>query len=225
MRFLVRTALATGMAAVVLVLASALWAEYSARKSCASVGSPAASAQGADGSSGSLVDEALPGYQIGEKHSIFVEATPERVFDSLERDAGGEHPILRLFGLLRVFGERGPSSFSEGDVPVLDWPHTGSEEALEGSSREVVLVADDTAVVSFRIDPEAGGARLTTETRIKFDDQASCRQFGRYWGVIYPGSFLHRVYLLETVRHRVEAAASQEGQTRHLDTAPKGGLA
>jgi hypothetical protein len=224
-KFLVRTALATGMAAVVLVLASALWAKYSARNSCASVGNPAASAQGADGSSETLVDEALPGYQIREKHSIFVEATPERVFDSLERGAGGEHPILRLFGLLRVFGERGATSPSEGGEPVLDWLRTGSEEALEGSSREAVLVADDTGVVSFRVEPEGGGARLTTETRIIFDDQASCRQFGRYWGVIYPGSSLHRVYLLETVRHRVEAAASQEGQTRHLDTAPKGGLA
>jgi hypothetical protein len=80
-------------------------------------------------------------------------------------------------------------------------------------------------VVSFRIDPEPGGARLTTETRIKFDDQASCRQFGRYWGVIYPGSSLHRVYLLETIRRRVEVAASQGGQMGLLDTAPKGGLA
>jgi hypothetical protein len=69
-KFLVRTALATGMAAVVLVLTSALWVEYSARNSCASVGSPAASDQGADGASDTLVDEALPGYQIGEKHSI-----------------------------------------------------------------------------------------------------------------------------------------------------------
>ena len=137
-----------------------------------------------------------------------MEATPERVFDSLERDAGGEHPILRLYGLLTVFGERGASSLSEGNEPVLDWLLTGSEEGLEGSSREVVLVADDTGVVSFRVDPEAGGVRLTTETRIMFDDQASCRQFGRYWGVIYPGSFLHRVHLLETVRHRVEAATS-----------------
>ena len=211
MTFLVRTGLVTSIVVVALILTSALWAEYSARSSCASVGSPAASAQRADGSSDTLVDRAPPGYQIGEKHSIWVDAQPARVFDSLEREAGNEHPILRLFGLLRVFGERGPSSFSEGDVPVLDWPHTGSEEALEGSSREVVLVADDTAVVSFRIDPEAGGARLTTETRIKFDDQASCRQFGRYWGVIYPGSSLHRVYLLETIRHRVEVAASQGG--------------
>ncbi len=208
MKFLVRTGLATGVVVVVLVLASALWAEYSARSSCASVGSPAASAQRADGSSGTLVDETLPGYQIGEKHSIWVDAPPAKVFDSLERDAGGEHPILSLFGLLRVFGERGASSPLEDDEPVLDWLDAGSEETLKEPGREVVLVADDTGAVSLRADPEAGGARVVTETRIIFDDQASCRQFGRYWGVIYPGSSLHRVYLLETVRHRVEASAS-----------------
>lgn len=207
MKFLVRTGLATGMVVVVLILASALWAEYSARGSCVSVGSPAASAQRADGSSDTLVDGALPGYQIGEKHSIWVDAAPARVFESLERDAGGEHPILRLFGLLTVFGDRGASSLSEGDEPVLDWLRPGSEEVLEEPGREVVLVADDTGVVSFRADPEAGGARVVTETRIMFDDRASCRQFGRYWGVIYPGSSLHRVFLLETVRHRVEAAS------------------
>lgn len=213
MRFLFRTGLATGMVVGVLVLASALWAEYSARGSCASVGSPAASAQRADGSSGTLVDEALPGYQIGEKHSIWVDAPPARVFDSLERDAGGEHPILSLFGLLTVFGERGASSLSEADEPVLDWLRTGRVEALEGPGREVVLVADDTGVVSFSADPEVGGARVVTETRVAFHDRASCRQFGRYWGVIYPGSSLHRVYLLETIRHRVEVAASPDNRS------------
>ena len=213
MRFLFRTGLATGIVVVVLILASALWAEYSARGSCASVGSPAASAQRADGSSGTLVDEALPGYQIGEKHSIWVDAPPAKVFDSLERDAGGEHPILSLFGLLTVFGERGASSLSEADEPVLDWLRTGRVEALEGPGREVVLVADDTGVVSFSADPEAGGARVVTETRVAFHDRASCRQFGRYWGVIYPGSSLHRVYLLETIRHRVEVAASPDNRS------------
>jgi hypothetical protein len=212
-RFLFRTGLATGMVVGVLVLASALWAEYSARGSCASVGSPAASAQREDGSSDTLVDEALPGYQIGEKHSIWVDAPPARVFDSLERDAGGEHPILSLFGLLTVFGERGASSLSEADEPVLDWLRTGRVEALEGPGREVVLVADDTGVVSFSADPEAGGARVVTETRVAFHDRASCRQFGRYWGVIYPGSSLHRVYLLETIRHRVEVAASPDNRS------------
>ena len=213
MRFLFRTGLATGIVVVVLILASALWAEYSARGSCASVGSPAASAQRADGSSGTLVDEALPGYQIGEKHSIWVDAPPARVFDSLERDAGGEHPILSLFGLLTVFGEQGTPSLSEADEPVLDWLRTGRVEALEGPGREVVLVADDTGVVSFSADPEAGGALVVTETRVVFHDRASCRQFGRYWGVIYPGSSLHRVYLLETIRHRVEVAASLDNRS------------
>jgi hypothetical protein len=212
-RFLFRTGLATGMVVGVLVLASTLWAEYSARGSCASVGSPAAWAQRADGSSDTLVDEALPEYQIGEKHSIWVDAPPAKVFDSLERDAGGEHPILSLFGLVRVFGERGASSLSEEDEPVLDWLRTGRVEALEEPGREVVLVADDTGVVSFRADPEAGGARVATETRVMFDDRASCRQFGRYWGVIYPGSSLHRVYLLETIRHRVEVAASPDNRS------------
>ena len=54
---------------------------------------------------------------------------------------------------------------------------------------------------------------MTTETRIEFDDENSCRNFGRYWGVIYPGSSLHRVYLLETVRHRAEAAPSPDDRS------------
>jgi hypothetical protein len=163
--------------------------------------------QRSDGNTANLVEEALPEFQIGEKHSIWVDAPPARVFDSLARDVGSEHPILRLFGLLTVFGEGGASSLSEDDEPVLDWLGAGSEETLKEPGGEVVLVADDTGAVSFRAVPEAGGARVVTETRIMFEDQASCRQFGRYWGVIYPGSSLHRVYLLETVRHRVEAAS------------------
>jgi hypothetical protein len=212
-KFLVRTELVTGIVVVALVLTSALWAEYSARNSCASVGSPAASPQRANSSLVTLVDEALPGYQIAEKHSIFVEATPERVFDSLERDMGNEHPVLELFDLLKVFGDRGAASLAEADKPVLDWLRSGNESVLEDPGREVVVVNGGTGVVSFRVDPEEDGSRVATETRITFDDQHSCRQFGRYWGVIYPGSSLHRVYLLETVRYRVETASSREDRS------------
>lgn len=219
MTFLVRTGLVTSIVVVALILTSALWAEYSARSSCASVENPAALPERADGSPVTLVDEVLPGYQIAEKHSIFVEATPERVFESLEQDTGGEHPVLELFDLLKVFGDRGPSSLSEADKPVLDWLREGNE-VLEEPGREVVLVNGDTGVVSFRVDPEKGGSRVATETRITFEDQHSCRQFGRYWGVIYPGSSLHRLYLLETVRHRMEAASSPDD--RSATTSPRG---
>lgn len=218
MKFLVRTWLATGIVVVAMVLTSALWAEYSARSTCASVGSSAVSPERADGSPATLVDEALPGYQISEKHSIFVEAPPERVFESLERDTGGEHPVLELFDLLKVFGDRGASSLSEADKPVLDWLREGNE-VLEEPGREVVLVNGDTGVVSFRVDPEKSGSQVVTETRITFEDQHSCRQFGRYWGVIYPGSALHRLYLLETVRHRVEASSPDD---RSAMTSPSG---
>jgi hypothetical protein len=192
-KFLVRTGLATGIVVVALILTSALWAEYSARNSCASVGSPAASPHRANTSPVTLVDEALPGYQIAEKHSIFVEATPERVFDSLERDTGNEHPVLELFDLLKVFGDQGASSLAEADKPVLDWLRSDGESVLEEPGREVVLVNGDTAVVSFRVDPEDGGSRLTTETRIMFADRNLCHDYCWYWDVIYPGSSLLRI--------------------------------
>lgn len=191
------------MIVVVLVLASAFWAEYSARGSCESVGGSEASSHRMDDDTDTIVDEALPGYQIGEKHSIVIDASPARVFDSLERDTGEEHPVLRVFDLLKVFGAGGASSIEDAEKPVLDWLREG-DEVLEEPGREVVVVNDDTGAVSLRVEPEAGGSRLTTETRLEFDDKDSCRQFGRYWGVIYPGSSMHRVLLLETVRHRAE---------------------
>lgn len=107
MRFLFRTGLATGAVVIVLALASVSWREYSARSSCASVGSPASSLQTADGTSAMLVDEALPEYQIGEKHSVFIEAPPERMFESLKRDTGRKHPVIELFELLMIFGDGG----------------------------------------------------------------------------------------------------------------------
>lgn len=231
MRFLIRTGLATGMIVIALVLVSVSWREYSARDSCASVEGPVAQTA-ADGGSAMLVDEALPEYQIGEKHSVFIEAPPERVFASLERDTGGKHPVIKLFELLMILGDGGSSAIFEADKPVLDWLRKGNDSALEEPNREVVFVNEDKGTrgtLNFRIDPEEGGSRLTTETRIMFDDQDSCREFGRYWGVMYPGSSLHRVYFLETIKHRVERgtgmALSPDGRGKHLETALDGGAA
>lgn len=101
MRFLVRTGLMTSVIAIALALVSVSWAEYSARSSCASVRiSTAPPKTVAEGGSATLIDEVLPEYQIGEKHTIFIEAPPERVFDSLKSAGGYERPVVRLFGLL-----------------------------------------------------------------------------------------------------------------------------
>lgn len=61
--------------------------------------------------------------------------------------------------------------------------------------------------VNLRVDAEEGGCRLTTETLMAYGGGASCRGFGRYWGVMYPGSSLLRIELLKTIKHRVESGS------------------
>jgi hypothetical protein len=249
-KFLVRTELVTGIVVVALVLTSALWAEYSARSSCASVGSPAASPQRANGSPVTLVDETLPGYQIAEKHSIFIEAPPARVFDSLKRAKDDEQSVIKLFNLLPVIaGKRDASSLSEGEKPLYEMLRETSGLVLEKPNKEFVTANIATVdehipstpntvrgfvayrlrhnemklPVSFRVDPEKGGSRLTTETRIMFADRNLCHDYGWYWGVIYPGSSLLRISFLEAVKRRAESALSPDTQGKYLETALDGG--
>lgn len=99
---------------------------------------------------------------------------------------------------------------------MLDWLRKGNDSVLEEPNREVVFFNEDKVTkgtLNFRVDPEGGGSRLTTETRVMFKDRDSCRDFGRYWDVMYPGSSLHRVYFLETIRQRVEHNAESAGRT------------
>ena len=89
MKFLLRMASATGVIVLALALASSGWIEYSARISCASVGGSPTPARTAGDAPATLVDEILPDYQIGERHSVFVDAPPARVFDALKAYEGG----------------------------------------------------------------------------------------------------------------------------------------
>lgn len=60
------------------------------------------------------------------------------------------------------------------------------------------------AAMNFRLHPEDGGTRLTTETRISATDAAARRSFARYWRVIRPGSGLIRILWLRAVKRRAE---------------------
>jgi hypothetical protein len=79
--------------------------------------------------------------------------------------------------------------------------------------------------VSFRVDPEEGGSRLTTETRIMFADRNLCHDYFWYWGIIYPGRSLFRIGFLEAVKHRAEAVLLPDARGKYLDTALDGGMA
>jgi hypothetical protein len=252
-RFLVRTGLATGVIAGVLALVSVSWAEYLARSSCASVGGSAVPLRIAhDGESYTLIEELVPRYQLGERHSVFVEAPPTRVFESLKRAEGDEQPVVRLFDLLPVIaGKRDSSSLSEDGKPLYSMLRETSGLVVEKPNRELVTANIATAdehtpstpktvrgfvvyrlkhsemklPLSFRVEPEEGGSRLTTETRIMFADRGLCHDFGWYWGVIYPGSSLVRVELLKAAEHRSETALPPDDRTKYPDTASNGGVA
>jgi|SRR5215213_4309350 len=230
MRFLFRTGLVTGVIVAFLALASVSWAEYSARGSCAGNTAPTHVARGG---SATFIDKVMPVYQIDEKHSIFIEAPPERVFESFKRAGGYERPVVGLFGLLaKIAGEGDAPRFAE-EKSMYEELRSGPDLVLEEPSREVVVAdigtegrrassAPDTArgfaayrlgrgemkgAVNLRVDPARGGSRLTTETLMLYGDHASCRNFGRYWGAIYPGSSLFRIELLKTIKRRVETGS------------------
>jgi hypothetical protein len=207
-------------------------------------------ARGAEGRA--LVDKVLPVYQFGEKHSIFVDAAPERVFDALERTKSEGQTAIRLFDLLPVIaGKRDAASLSGDGKPLYEMLRGTSGLVLEEPNRELVTANIATVdehtprtpqtvrgfvayrlrhnemklPVSFRVDPDEGGSRLTTETRIAFADRNLCRGFGWYWGAIYPGSSLVRADFLRAVKHRAETASSSGGQGTFLQRALDGGTA
>lgn len=63
------------------------------------------------------------------------------------------------------------------------------------------------AVWNFRVTPIGGGTKLSTETRVRCGDDATRRQFLRYWRVIRPGSGLIRGSILRSIRAAAERDA------------------
>jgi hypothetical protein len=64
------------------------------------------------------------------------------------------------------------------------------------------------AAWNFRVEPApAGGATLSTETRVRCTDARSRRTFRRYWWIVRPFSGLIRIELLRAIRREAERGA------------------
>jgi hypothetical protein len=60
-----------------------------------------------------------------------------------------------------------------------------------------------------RVDDEGGNwSRITTETRIRGENEAAAHSFARYWRAIYPGSAIIRQMWLDAAVARVERATA-----------------
>jgi hypothetical protein len=65
------------------------------------------------------------------------------------------------------------------------------------------------AIWNFRVEPDEGGCRLTTETRVRCADEPTRAQFLRYWQVVRFGSALTRRSMLRRIRVAAERAADR----------------
>ena len=171
---------------------------------------------------GTALDEVLPEYHFRERHSIRVEAPPERVFAAVREVTLAEMPLARL--LMRARGMHAGTG-----RPVLEEAMRTFAVLADEPGRELVIgsvgrpwlprgghhregTADFRAfadpgyakmAMNFRLE----GPLLTTETRVLLTDAASRRRFRAYWLAIRPFSGLIRRFWLRAIRRRAEVDA------------------
>jgi hypothetical protein len=175
-----------------------------------------------------LIDELMPRFDEVEHHEIFVGAPPAVVYTALRHIDLFAAPVIRWLLRLRAAptllrrrpprGTRGALTLERllenGFVLVGDRPDRELALGMVGRFwrlTEVPLRLDADqfrrfeapgyarAVWDFRLVAEAGGTRLSTETRIACTDARSRRRFRLYWRVVRPFSGLIRIVLLRAI--------------------------
>jgi hypothetical protein len=180
------------------------------------------------------LDAFVPVYQFHEIHSTHVNAPPDRVFAAVKGVTPGEILFFRTLTWIRRFGRSGPESILNPPPgqPILEVAtRTTFFTLAEIPNREIlvgtIVIAppgvqiDRTpaafkaldrpgfakAAMNFLLEPERGGTRLTTTTRVYTTDADTSRRFAAYWRVIYPGSALIRRMWLRAAKQRAESPA------------------
>ena len=167
--------------------------------------------------------EALAQFDVSERHSIGVAASPEETWRALLGVTPGDAPLLR-----RLFRLRGLPAAA--DRPLVELLRASGFRVLhDDPPRELVLglvgrpwrpgggirsdVADFAAFaergyakmgMDLRVRPDGGGARIETETRVALTDAAARRRFRAYWLVVRPFSGLVRRSWLAAAKRRAE---------------------
>src|SRR2546423_494660 len=183
------------------------------------------------------LDDWMPRWQVGERHSIEIAAPPEKVFVAIHAVRVDEISFFRTLTAIRRCGQDGPENILNApeQKPILDVATETTFVLLDDDApREIVIgtviAAPKEFRTSSRLTPEifrkglrpgavlatmnflitsnaSGGSIVTTETRVYANSPAALRQFGIYWRLIHPGSDLIRRMWLHAIARRAEAAA------------------
>jgi CTP:molybdopterin cytidylyltransferase MocA len=174
----------------------------------------------------SLLDELMPRYDVSATYDTVIEAPVSEVYRAvLETDLAGSL-VARVLMAIRSLGRQAASSFRFGQLPARGaffalandpprevvagvvgrfWAIDGTVADADRSSFEAPLPPGMAkAAWSFRVDDHAGGALLTTETRVFCSDDDARRHFLRYWTLVGPFSGIIRREALRLIRAQAQ---------------------
>ena len=163
------------------------------------------------------VAEALPVYHHRERHSLFVNASPETALAAARETELGDVPLVAALFRLRRLGAAGGrpiwSSMQARGFQLHD-PETLVAVGRPWTPTGGLLAVTDFAHfeepgyaklgMDLRALEEGSGSRLETETRIFLTDPSARRRFAVYWLVVRPFSGLVRRLWLRAAKRRAE---------------------
>jgi hypothetical protein len=188
------------------------------------------------------LENALPKYDVRERHSIAADAAPATVLEEVLRITPRDVPVMVALMALRSLPSLllGRGALGVGVRPIVQQFERAGFVRLATAEDELVLGAvgrfwhpsggltrvsvEDfaafaepgwaKAAVNFRAARAGGRTLLTTETRVLATDDAARRSFRRYWRLIYLGSAVIRVAWLRAIRRRAEAQPASAPSSR-----------
>lgn len=169
------------------------------------------------------LEQTMPVYHFHERHSRWIDASPEQVWQALTtltldqltltralvaiRHIGAHPatPAKPLFtdGPVRMF-EITPSAYAVGGAVARPWQHRPARSDIASLEEFARFTQPGWTkyLTDFHLQPGNGGVQLTTETRGYSTDSRARRRFAVYWALIRPASGLVRRDMLATVRRR-----------------------
>jgi hypothetical protein len=180
------------------------------------------------------LDDITPVYHYSERHVRHVNAPPDRVYAAARAVTADDIQLFQTFTRIRRLGRAAPESVLNAPAgePLLSVAlRSGFILLADEPGREIVfgavVLAPESArgrgpltaagyraldapgfvkaTMNFYIEPEQGGSRVTTETRVAGTDTNAIRAFTPYWRTILPGSWILRVTWLAAIARRAES--------------------
>lgn len=173
-----------------------------------------------------LIDEVLPEYDFGERHSARVAAPVPVVYAAARAMNADSSVVIRVLMALRgivprrldlqafldmgfsVVAERAPEELVLG-VVGRPWTPLGSLRRVDARSfASFEEPGFAKMAMNLRVVGRGPHAELATETRVACTDDRARRRFRAYWSVIRPFSGLIRTEMLRAIKGAAERDAS-----------------